>query len=75
VSVHAEPGGGRRSGATGLTDRASERAALDRLVRAVQSGQGRALVVRGDPGVGKTVLLEYLTGRGGTAATAGRRDR
>ncbi|HEV2251633.1 MAG TPA: ATP-binding protein, partial [Streptosporangiaceae bacterium] len=44
----------------GLTDRRSERAALDRLVKAVRGGQSRALVVRGEPGVGKTVLLDYL---------------
>src|SRR5205807_3156657 len=25
--------------------------------------EGRALVVRGEPGVGKTVLLDYLAGR------------
>jgi DNA-binding CsgD family transcriptional regulator len=43
-----------------LTDRHSERAALDRLIEAVRAGQSRALVVRGDPGVGKTVLLDYL---------------
>ena len=36
---------------------------LDRLVEAVRSGESRALVVRGDPGVGKTVLLEYLAGQ------------
>ena len=27
------------------------------------AGEGRALVVRGEPGVGKTVLLDYLAGR------------
>jgi hypothetical protein len=31
--------------------------------RRVRIGQSRALVVRGDPGVGKTMLLEYLAGR------------
>ena len=36
---------------------------LDRLVEAVQAGESRALVAVGDPGVGKTVLLEYLAGR------------
>jgi DNA-binding CsgD family transcriptional regulator/tetratricopeptide (TPR) repeat protein len=36
---------------------------LDRLVEAVSDGEGRVLVVRGDPGVGKTVLLEYLAGQ------------
>ena len=29
----------------------------------MRAGQGRALVVRGEPGVGKTVLLDYLAGR------------
>ena len=29
----------------------------------VRAGEGRALVVRGEPGVGKTVLLDYLAGR------------
>jgi Cdc6-like AAA superfamily ATPase len=32
---------------------------LDRLVRAVRSGESRALVVRGEPGVGKTALSDY----------------
>ena len=49
--------------AVGLTDRRSERDALDRLVDAVRGGQSRALVVHGEPGVGKTVLLDYLAGR------------
>jgi DNA-binding CsgD family transcriptional regulator len=57
-----------RGGATGLTDRLSERGVLDRLVEAVRAGESRALVVRGDPGVGKTVLLDYLAGQ---AAGAG----
>src|SRR5690349_2871149 len=46
-----------------LLNRRSERRALDRLAGAVRAGEGRALVVRGDPGVGKSVLLEYLAGR------------
>jgi hypothetical protein len=33
---------------------------LDRLLKAVRAGQSRALVVRGEPGVGKTALLEYV---------------
>jgi DNA-binding CsgD family transcriptional regulator len=36
---------------------------LDRLVDAVRAGESRVLVMRGDPGVGKTVLLDYLAGR------------
>jgi DNA-binding CsgD family transcriptional regulator/tetratricopeptide (TPR) repeat protein len=46
-----------------VTGRFSECRALDRLVGAVRAGEGRALVVRGDPGVGKSVLLQYLAGR------------
>jgi DNA-binding CsgD family transcriptional regulator len=38
---------------------------LDRFVAGVRAGEGQALVVRGDPGVGKTALLDYLTGRSG----------
>src|SRR5215472_14800817 len=53
----------RRSRATELTNRISEREALDRLIGAVRAGESQALVVRGDPGVGKTVLLDYLAGR------------
>ena len=53
----------RRGPAAGLTYRRAERAALDRLIGAVQAGESRALVVRGDPGVGKSVLLEYLAER------------
>ena len=49
--------------AAGLTGRLSERGVLDRFVAGVRAGEGRALVVRGEPGVGKTVLLDYLAGR------------
>jgi len=48
---------------TKLTDRDLERGMLDRLVDAVRAGESRVLVMRGDPGVGKTVLLDYLVGR------------
>jgi hypothetical protein len=44
-------------------DRLSERGVLDRFIAGVRAGGGRALVVRGEPGVGKTVLLDYLAGR------------
>src|ERR1700694_3784927 len=40
--------------------RRREREVLDRLIEAVRAGESRALVVRGEPGVGKTALLEYL---------------
>jgi DNA-binding CsgD family transcriptional regulator len=43
-----------------LRGRRSECDVLDRLVEAVRAGESRALVVRGEPGVGKTSLLEYV---------------
>src|SRR5580693_2572456 len=45
-----------------LLDRERERAALDGLLSDVRSGRGGALVVRGEAGVGKSALLEYVTG-------------
>jgi DNA-binding CsgD family transcriptional regulator/tetratricopeptide (TPR) repeat protein len=33
------------------------------MVGAIRAGESRALVVRGDPGVGKSVLLDHLAGR------------
>jgi len=44
-----------------LIDRTDERGALDRLVGAVRAGQSRVLVLRGEPGVGKSVLLDYVS--------------
>jgi len=44
-------------------DRQAERGVLDRLLVAVRAGESRALVVRGDPGAGKTVLVDHLAGR------------
>jgi DNA-binding CsgD family transcriptional regulator len=36
---------------------------LDGLIEAVRAGESRVLVVRGEPGVGKTALLDHLAGR------------
>jgi AAA ATPase domain len=47
----------------GLTGRSSECGVLDWLVDAVRAGESRALVVAGEPGVGKTALLDYVAGR------------
>ena len=41
-----------------LLGRERERAALDRLLDGARDGHGGALVVRGEPGVGKTALLD-----------------
>jgi DNA-binding CsgD family transcriptional regulator len=42
-----------------LLDRLAERAVLDRLLDAARGGRSGVLVVRGEPGVGKTALLDY----------------
>jgi DNA-binding CsgD family transcriptional regulator len=47
-------------GAGELTGRHREIDALDELIEAVRTGESRALVVRGEPGVGKTALLDYV---------------
>ena len=44
-----------------LMDRLDERDALDRLVDAVRVGESRVLVLRGESGVGKTALLDYVS--------------
>jgi DNA-binding CsgD family transcriptional regulator len=48
-----------------LLGRGAECAVLDRLLAAVRAGQSRSLVVHGEPGVGKSALLDYLTGQAG----------
>lgn len=50
---------GWRRGAE-LTGRRLECSALDRLIKDVRAGSSQALVVHGEPGVGKTALLEYV---------------
>ncbi len=52
-----------RGRAAQLRGRRSECGVLDRLIGAVRAGEGRALVVAGEPGVGKTALLDYLAGQ------------
>src|SRR6267378_1651769 len=46
-----------------LLDRRSESEVLDRLLESVRGGESRVLVVRGEPGVGKSALLKYMAGR------------
>jgi DNA-binding CsgD family transcriptional regulator len=45
---------------SGLLGRRRECDALDRLLERVREEQSQVLVLRGEPGVGKTALLEYL---------------
>jgi DNA-binding CsgD family transcriptional regulator/tetratricopeptide (TPR) repeat protein len=50
---------GRR---TSLRGRSGECALLDDVVSAIRRGESRSLVVRGEAGIGKTALLEYMIG-------------
>ncbi|MDX6343884.1 MAG: hypothetical protein QOH87_4022 [Trebonia sp.] len=48
-----------RPGLVMLVNRLTERAALDSMIAAARGGMGGALVLRGEPGIGKSALLEY----------------
>jgi hypothetical protein len=43
-----------------LVDRRTERSAVDSLIASARGGLGSALVLHGEPGIGKTALLEYV---------------
>jgi DNA-binding CsgD family transcriptional regulator len=46
-----------------LLGRHGECETLDRLLRTVRAGESQVLVLRGEAGIGKTVLLDYLVGQ------------
>lgn len=46
-----------------LLDRRGERATVDRVLDRARVGNSAVLVVRGEPGIGKTVLLDYGSSR------------
>ena len=46
-----------------MVGRRDEQEALDRLLNGARSGRSGVLVLRGEAGVGKTALLEYLAER------------
>jgi predicted ATPase len=48
----------------GLIGRDSEVAAIEGLLEGIRAGDSRVLVLRGDPGVGKTALLERAASLG-----------
>jgi hypothetical protein len=43
-----------------LTDRLTAGAGIDRLLKSVRNGEAGALFLHGEPGIGKTDLLEQL---------------
>jgi DNA-binding CsgD family transcriptional regulator len=51
-----------RNPGAGLLGRRGECKALDQLVAGVRAGQSQVLVLRGEAGVGKTSLLNYVVG-------------
>src|SRR5260370_31442188 len=53
---------GSRPG-TGLLDRHGERAGLDGVLDQARGGSSAVPVGRGEPGIGKTALLDYAAGR------------
>ncbi|MFJ2374552.1 AAA family ATPase [Streptomyces sp. NPDC087769] len=46
----------------GLRGRRGECGALDQVLAGARAGQSQVLVLRGEPGVGKSALVEYLVG-------------
>src|SRR5580700_6584146 len=65
-----DPGPGLRGRQPGLRGRRNECEVLDRLLASARAGDSRALVLRGEPGIGKTALLSYLLGRASGCRTA-----
>ena len=53
-----------RAEAARLVGRQRERAVVDRLLDSARDGRGAVVVVHGDPGFGKTALLEYAVEAG-----------
>jgi hypothetical protein len=46
-----------------LAGRVAERTLLDRLLQDARTGQSAVRVLRGEPGIGKTALLDYAVER------------
>ena len=55
----------------GLHGRATERSIIDQLLANACAGRSGALVIRGDPGIGKTAMLDYAARSAGAAAAPG----
>ena len=57
-----------------LTDRLTAGAAIDRLLKSVRKGEAGALFLHGEPGIGKTDLLEHLAWTCNARKAAGARS-
>jgi DNA-binding CsgD family transcriptional regulator len=51
-----------------LYGRTTEQSIIDRLIADARAGRSGVLVVRGDPGIGKTALLDYAAAAGAVAS-------
>jgi DNA-binding CsgD family transcriptional regulator len=60
-------GSDRRTHTAPLLGRANEERALLQLIEAVRAGESRVLVISGEPGVGKSALLDHLAARAAAA--------
>ena len=60
VAIMSRPMSAANGRAVRLVGRTSERGELERFLDGVRTGESQALVVLGEPGIGKTVLLEDL---------------
>ena len=56
-------GSRRRDRAAPLRGRSRELSALGRFIDGVRAGESRVLVVCGEPGIGKTALLDHVAGQ------------
>jgi DNA-binding CsgD family transcriptional regulator/tetratricopeptide (TPR) repeat protein len=57
--AHVERAVGLVDGPSGLLGRAAEVRQVDELIDGIRDGRSAALVLRGEPGIGKTSLLHY----------------
>jgi DNA-binding CsgD family transcriptional regulator/tetratricopeptide (TPR) repeat protein len=62
-AIIVSPGEPTYTPGNGLYGRQAECKELDRLIADVRAAQGRALILRGEAGAGKSALLDYLANR------------
>src|SRR5579862_2571747 len=67
--VRFAPNGGRGAGRMELVDRKGEIEFLTGFLAPAAEGTSAAVVVRGEPGIGKTVLLDALAARAASLGT------